>query len=88
MAQSHQHYCPNCGTPAAPDERFCNTKTLLAIPYTQYMAIQLTISTDIRAAQRSTRSNNAKMYNIDEFRTLLKQPCVEFQFANIIRYMR
>src|SRR6266446_5328098 len=23
MAQSHQHYCPNCGTPAAADERFC-----------------------------------------------------------------
>ena len=23
MAQSHQHYCPNCGTPATGDERFC-----------------------------------------------------------------
>src|SRR5258706_6914571 len=23
MAQSHQHYCPNCGTPAVGDERFC-----------------------------------------------------------------
>lgn len=23
MAQSHQHYCQNCGTPAVGDERFC-----------------------------------------------------------------
>jgi hypothetical protein len=23
MAQSHQRYCPNCGTPASADERFC-----------------------------------------------------------------
>jgi hypothetical protein len=23
MAQSHQHYCQNCGTPAKGDERFC-----------------------------------------------------------------
>jgi hypothetical protein len=28
------------------------------------------------------------MYNIGKFLTLYKQPCVEFEFANIIRYIR